>query len=342
MLPVRSTVSADRDRTCFVLGEVYNSVDEIVSWTGPWHLAGPPDPASVASARDRAASRGKPVSKRAPGGAELGVLAGLAPELAETFVSVASDLALVVDLSGTIQSVAVSGKAAIGLEHDWVGRHWADTVTAESRPKVLQMLRDVNLAGVTRRRQLNHPGVSGTDVPVAYAVIRLGDRGPLLAVGHDQRPLVDIQQRFLKSQLQMERDVQRRRQADSRYRRLFQAVPDAVLVLDATTHRIVEANSASVSLLGGAAEGLPGRVLGDLLELSARPSVVELLAAARDASTPIEIRARLSVDGPLLDLSVTPIRSEEARQLLVRIREVALPLPAADIAISPTRPRLET
>jgi transcriptional regulator PpsR len=270
------------------------------------------------------------------------MLAGLAPELAETFVSVASDLALVIDLDGTIRSVAVSGKAAVGLEHDWVGRHWADTVTIESRPKVAQMLRDVNLAGVTRRRQVNHPGVQGTDVPVAYAVIRLGDRGPLLAVGHDQRPLAEIQQRFMKSQLQMERDVLRRRQADSRYRRLFQAVPDAVLVLDATTHRIVEANSASATLLGGVAEGLPGRVLGDLLELSARPSLVELLAAARDASAPIEFRTRLSADGPLLDLSVTPIRSEDSRQLLVRIREVDLAPPAADGAIRPIRPQMDT
>lgn len=282
------------------------------------------------------------MSKRAPGGAELGLLAGLAPELAETFVSVASDLALVIDLDGTIRSVAVSGKTAVGLEHDWVGRHWADTVTVESRPKVAQMLRDVNLAGVTRRRQVNHPGVPGTDVPVAYAVIRLGDRGPLLAVGHDQRPLAEIQQRFMKSQLQMERDVLRRRQADSRYRRLFQAVPDAVLVLDATTHRIVEANSASAILLGGVAEGLPGRVLGDLLELSDRPSLVELLAAARDASAPIEFRTRLSVDGPLLDLSVTPIRSEDSRQLLVRIREVDLAPPAGDGAIRPIRPRIDT
>jgi transcriptional regulator PpsR len=270
------------------------------------------------------------------------MLAGLAPELAETFVSVASDLALVIDLDGTIRSVAVSGKAAVGLEHDWVGRHWADTVTIESRPKVAQMLRDVNLAGVTRRRQVNHPGVQGTDVPVAYAVIRLGDRGPLLAVGHDQRPLAEIQQRFMKSQLQMERDVLRRRQADSRYRRLFQAVPDAVLVLDATTHRIVEANSASATLLGGVAEGLPGRVLGDLLELSARPSLVELLAAARDASAPIEFRTRLSADGPLLDLSVTPIRSEDSRQLLVRIREVDLAPPAGDGAIRPIRPQMDT
>lgn len=281
------------------------------------------------------------MSKQAPDGAELGVLAGLAPELAETFVSVASDLALVIDLDGTIRSVAVSGKAAVGLEHDWVGRHWADTVTVESRPKVVQMLRDVNLASVTRRRQVNHPGVSGPDVPVAYAVIRLGDRGPLLAVGHDQRPLADIQQRFIASQRQMERDVLRRRQADSRYRRLFQAVPDAVLVLDATTHRIVEANSASVTLLGGPSEGLPGCVLGDLLELSARPSVTNLLSAARDASAPIEIRARLSADGPMLDLSVTPIRSEESRQLLVRIREVDLPATDGDLAIGPTRPRHE-
>jgi transcriptional regulator PpsR len=280
------------------------------------------------------------LNQRAPEGADSGSLSSLAPELAETVVSVASDLALVIDLDGTIRSVAVARDAADGLSPDWIGREWADTVSPESRAKVAQLLRDASLAGVARRRQVNHPCADGPDVPVSYAAVRLGESGPLLAVGRDMRPLAQAQQRFVQQQIQMERDSQHRRRADARYRRLFEAVPDAVLVLDAATLAVVEANAACASMLGRALDGLVGCPMPELIDSARRAPVTELLAAARIASDPIEIRTRFSDDGPQLDVSVTPVTAGDAPQMLVRIRLADPMPPSLEAALRPLRPRL--
>ncbi|MEY8878814.1 MAG: hypothetical protein AB9M60_20065 [Leptothrix sp. (in: b-proteobacteria)] len=131
--------------------------------------------------------------------ADLGALALLAPQLAQTFVSMASDIALVLDAAGTV----VHGSASRVLEplaRGWVGQAWADTVGRESRHKIEQMLDDIHRLGVTRRREVNHPRPGQADLPVAYAGIRLGQDGPVLAVGRDLQAAAALQQRFLAAQ----------------------------------------------------------------------------------------------------------------------------------------------
>ena len=61
----------------------------------------------------------------------------------------------------------------------------------------------------------------------------LGRDGPVLAVGRDLRAVSAIQQRFIDAQQAMERDYWRQRQAEARYRMLFQVATDGVLVVDA-------------------------------------------------------------------------------------------------------------
>jgi hypothetical protein len=57
---------------------------------------------------------------------DLGVLAALAPQLAQTFVSIASDIALVIDDTGVIRNVA--------LGDDPLGGSAARSVAAGRRP----------------------------------------------------------------------------------------------------------------------------------------------------------------------------------------------------------------
>ena len=66
-------------------------------------------------------------------GADLSAFSALAPELAATFVSVASDIALVIDADGVIRSVATAHGGLGSAAHEWVGKPWADTVTDDTR-----------------------------------------------------------------------------------------------------------------------------------------------------------------------------------------------------------------
>jgi transcriptional regulator PpsR len=264
------------------------------------------------------------------GAADLSALSALAPQLAQTFVSVASDIALVIDADGVIRNVAVGAEAPTSDAGGWVGRRWADTVTGDTRGKIEQLLSEVRSSGVTRRREVNHPSEGGTDVPVAYAAIRLGEGGPVLAVGRDLRVVAAIQQRFIDAQQEMERDYWKQRRAESRYRMLFQVATDAVMMVDAQTLKIVEANGAASALLGNSGTGVVGQVATIGFEPSSRAGVEELLNIARTTGRPAEIRARLAraavdradlpADGLAVDISATPFRADGAMLLLVRAR----------------------
>ncbi len=117
--------------------------------------------------------------------------------MAEAFVSLASDIALVIDDNGVIQSVAQSATTPISTNSSqWVGRPWADMVSGDTRRKVELMLTDLRTTGVARRREVNITGENDSDVPVAFSALRLGTLGPLLAVGRDLRAVSAIQQRF--------------------------------------------------------------------------------------------------------------------------------------------------
>ncbi|MEO8010783.1 MAG: hypothetical protein ABI650_03975 [Dokdonella sp.] len=103
------------------------------------------------------------------GPADLSPLSGLASELAEMLVSIACDIALVIDDEGVSKSVAL-GPSQVD-DHGacaWVGRRWTDTVTVEARLKVEEFLADVGSSGVSRQRHLTHPSAHGVEIPVAY------------------------------------------------------------------------------------------------------------------------------------------------------------------------------
>lgn len=260
------------------------------------------------------------MTSRAPEPADLGPLSGCAAELAEAFVSLASDIALVIDEHGVIQSVAQSSSAPISAgASQWVGRPWVDTVTDDTRRKVELMLTDLKTTGIARRREVNVPGVQTGDVPVAFSALRLGASGPVLAVGRDLRAVSAIQQRFLDAQQELERGYWRARQAESRYRLLFQVATDAVLTVDASSLRVIEANHAAASLLG-AGMSLVGRAAPDLFDRSSRALLQELLLGAGSTGRPAEIHVRLPRAQSTAAVSATPFRSEDGLRLLLRVR----------------------
>jgi transcriptional regulator PpsR len=254
---------------------------------------------------------------------DLGALSPWAPQLAETFVSLASDIALVIDDEGVIRNVAQGGTDPLApTAFDWVGRPWVDTVSGDTRIKIQQLLSEVASTGIARKREVNHPLTPGVSIPVSYTAIRLGEHGPVLAVGRDLRAIAAIQQRFLDSQQDLERGYWRARQSESRYRLLFQVATDAVLVVDAENWTILEANHAAAELFDLASEHLTGRPLNFGFERFSRTAVDELLNTARATGRTAEIRARLTGKVTTTSVAATPFRADDAMRLMVRVRKL--------------------
>jgi hypothetical protein len=149
-----------------------------------------------------------------PDVAELALLAQHAPLVAQAFAKAACDIALVLDPHGVIRSAAHgpgSSLAALGMA--WVGRPLADTVTADTRHKIIKLLVDVARDGIARRREVNlrptHSPSAGEapaeTVAVAFTALSLGPDGPAIAVGQDLRAIVRLQERFVRVQQELER-----------------------------------------------------------------------------------------------------------------------------------------
>lgn len=279
-----------------------------------------------------------------PSDPDLSALSPLANELATTIARVASDIALVIDRHGVISAVAEGAAVQAQGCSQWVGRRWVDTVSAGTRPKIQSLLDEVTRSGVvSRRREVSHPAQGGDELPVTWSAIRLGADGPVLAVGRDLRAVAAIQQRFVEAQQDMERHYWSRRQAENRYQLLFQVANDAVLVLDASSLVVVEANAATAELFGREGAELLHKPLTDNLPASVRAAVLELLVTARSTGRGGEMRVRGPGLPAALDIAATPFTVDGRRQLMLRARRDTSRTGAADgLALSRMAEFVET
>ncbi len=257
---------------------------------------------------------------------DLGKLSAWAPELARTFAALSNDIALVIDAGGVIRTVEQGQADPIAAAaHSWVGQSWIDTVSADTRVKIEKLLQEASSQGVARRREVSHPLDRGTSIPVAYTAIRLGEHGPVLAVGRDMRAIAAIQERFIETQQDMERGYWSVRQAESRYRLLFQVATDAVMVIDPETLLILDANPAAGALFSSTGEPLIGKHATVGFGHASRGAVHELLVTARRSGQSGEIGARLLGSVAMTSVAATSFRADDAMRLLVRVRAADLP-----------------
>lgn len=280
------------------------------------------------------AARGGSRGLRGFGLAGRAALTRLGSEAAAALVG-AADVALVVDPAGVVIDAAAGGGGVTGLSampalgtdaghgsllDSWLGRRLVETVTADSRGKVEALLREAGASGTSPRRQVNHLSADGPDIPVAYTGIRLAD-GATVLVGRDLRAVATLQQRLVETQQALERDYWRLRHVETRYRLLFQRSREAVLVVDAQTRKVVDANAAAGTLFGVPAERLVGRAYPPEGAAHARQALDDLLVATRFDGTGDEAQVGLA-DGRAVRVAASCFRQDAQTLFLVRFTEV--------------------
>jgi transcriptional regulator PpsR len=207
-------------------------------------------------------------------------------------------------------------------------------VAIDSRQKVEELLGRVTAAaGTARWRHVNQALAGGEELPLLYATVRLGEgdeaaSGRTIAFGRDLRGHVGLQQRLLKAQQTMERDYWRLRHMETRYRLLFQVASEAVLILDAATLRLEEANPEAARLFGEALRR-PGWLLPESFDAENATTVQAVLAAVRATGRADNVRAHMTDRRELL-LSVSLFRQEKSSHFLVRATPVTAAQPMAD------------
>jgi hypothetical protein len=151
------------------------------------------------------------------------MLGALDAKVAAKVAAAGGDVAMIIDRSGFIRDMALNNSDMVqdGFE-GWLDRRWADTVMADSRPKIEEMLRDAANDAGPRWREINHKTDDGGAVAVRYIALNAGEDGRVIAIGRDHRAISQLEQRLIEAQQTVEQDYRKLREAESRYRLLFQ------------------------------------------------------------------------------------------------------------------------
>lgn len=158
------------------------------------------------------------------------------------------DVTLLLDMDGIIREASVSNSIDEAGVDAWLGRPWIETI-ADTGIKVRQMVDDARSTGISAFRQVTQRFPSGRELPIEYTTVLLGGRAGLLAIGKNLQAVAELQSRLVAAQQAMERDYWKLRDIETRYRLLFQSSAEAVLLLKASSLRIIDANPAAVAAL---------------------------------------------------------------------------------------------
>lgn len=161
-----------------------------------------------------------------------------------------ADVTLRLDGDATILDVTLSNTISGEFVKTWLGRPWVDTVAHNGVEKVMTILDDVRAGGVSAYRQIVQRFPSGLELPIEYTTVRFGDDGGFIAIGRCLNAASELQLRLVAAQQAMERDYWKLREVETRYRLLFDASNEAVLVLSAGDLLVADVNPAAIRTIG--------------------------------------------------------------------------------------------
>ncbi|MEM7668054.1 MAG: transcriptional regulator PpsR, partial [Pseudomonadota bacterium] len=148
-----------------------------------------------------------------------------------------------------------------------------------------------------------------------------GDRQIALC-GQDLRPIATLQARLVASQQSLERDYEKMRKTEARYRLLFQNVSDAFLIVDAADGRVVEANPKAGVLFGCLPSDLAGRKLAQHFDKADRSTIDALLAGVLASARSQSLSVTAVGSQSQFELHAQLFRAATATLFMIRVSDL--------------------
>jgi transcriptional regulator PpsR len=230
-------------------------------------------------------------------------------------------------MDGVIRDATLSPAMANESVASWLGQAWTEVAGEAGGDKVRRMVDDARTSGISAFRQINHRFPSGLEIPIEFTTMLLGDSAGMLAVGKNLQAVAELHARLIAAQQTMERDYWRLRQVETRYRLVFDASNEAVVIVSATNLRIVEANRAAVQALNSSQrrnDDLAGREF--LLDVAQqdRESVRDLLHRVRERGKALSILVHFGADAKPWMLRGALMSSEPGQVFLLQLTPATL------------------
>jgi transcriptional regulator PpsR len=258
------------------------------------------------------------------------MLSGAAPLFAtpalSSVVTSMADIALVMTADGIVTS-AVSRPEHSAFQDiaGWPGSPFAKLCDGASAQKIADRLKDLKQradAGEEapfRWVEVIHTFSPNHSTSVRYALHWLNDSNEVLALGIDQRPIIEIQQQLLNAQIALERDYEAQREIDTRYRLLMDFTSDCVVLVSATSGRVVDINHHAAQLLGGARADLVDTPFAEKFTGRRKEDLLSGLSAALPADTPAPLEVEVKTTQRRLLLTAKMFRAAGEPLVLIRM-----------------------
>ncbi len=223
-------------------------------------------------------------------------------------LAAAADIVIAVTHDGVVELILTNPSSQnLGCLDHWIGRNLREFLSEECQPKLDSALAGALKGGIESPRsvELNHIDNASWEFPIRYTVFDSGAGGPILMVGRDLGPVAEVQQQLVRTQLELEKDYEAKRELETRFRVLMAETRDAIVFVDSATGRIEDVSEAAGVMLGVGTEAISGASFFqefedrrraeflDSLNASAGNGAPPLAATTRRNRTPVRIHGTL-------------------------------------------------
>lgn len=257
----------------------------------------------------------------------------VSPEFFYHILTSACDIWIIISSQGDIKNIGVNAESrSLGCLDHWAGRNLRDFLTEESVGKLEKRL--AAFVGAQKSDapvgvELNHVDNANWEFPVRYTLHPTGVDDDILLAGRDLRQIAETQQQLVKTQLSLEKDYERYRGFETRFRVLLEKTRDAmVLVTDGG--RIQNANSAAAQLLGADVETLTGAAFTQAFDDRQRAAFLEELRRSAAAETDGAVAAQSRRNRRQILIYPTLFRSAGDVLLICRLEAADKSRPASE------------
>ena len=235
------------------------------------------------------------------------------------------DIMISLDTSGIVTNAVLANGISSENPADWVGTRWTDTVGTKEVPHIRSMFEAARLSGVSAFGQVLQRLPSGLEIPIEYTIVRIGASEGYVAIGKSVQAIAELQLRQVEAQRALENDYWKLRDVETRYKLLFNASEEAVMVVDSTDCRVLDANPAAIDVFGRSPKGHD--ITGEVAQQE-RDAFREMLARVRsEGKSPRQAFGFLKSDKRWF-VRATLMGSEEPQVFLIQMS------PASNQAVS--------
>ncbi|MBI2059971.1 MAG: PAS domain S-box protein [Nitrospirae bacterium] len=240
-----------------------------------------------------------------------------------TALEMTADSVVVSDITGTIvyANKATAAMWGAGNASELIGRNSFDLIAPEDIESALAGMQETLKRGILLNRTYRVVTKHGSRVPVEMtaALIRDDSGNPSGFVGISR----DVTER--------ETAAASRRESELKYWHLFETIPDALMIADAATRRIVEANPAAESLFGYSREELVGmNMTGISAEPEATTEAIGAILEGRLSRVPHRIFQRKDGSRFEAEIAVGMFESAGQKYVLGHFRDISSRLRAEE------------